>query len=163
MIGLIICVIIFKAINTNKKMKTEYDERQQKLRGWGYMLGFYTIVVYEAVMMIITMSGVSLPVHDYILHSAGIFIGCTVLCVYCIWNDVYWGLNNDPKKYMWVIVIALALNVFVAVNSIRSSGIYEDGKLGFPMVNIMVVIMMTVLIIELLIKHFAVKSDDGEE
>ncbi len=164
MVGLIICVIIFKAVNTNKKVWTEYDERQKNLRGKGYMISFYTIVAYEAVMMIITMSGVSLPIQDYMLHMAGIFLGCTVLCTYCIWNDVYWGLNNDPKKYMLVFAIALAINVAAAVGFGSSSGFMEDGKIGFPALNVMVIIMMVIILIELFIKQMIRKDEDsGEE
>jgi uncharacterized membrane-anchored protein YhcB (DUF1043 family) len=31
-VGLILCILIFKYVNTNHKVKTEYDERQQVIR-----------------------------------------------------------------------------------------------------------------------------------
>ena len=162
-LGLILCVCIFKAVNTNRKIKTEYDERQLLVRGKGYTIAFYTVIVYEALMMILTMSGIEFPVQDYILHVAGIFVGCTVLGAFCIWNDVYWGLNNDRKKYIWVIMGALALNLMLAAGAILNGGLMEDGKLGMPMLNIMVVIMLFIIMCEMLIKHVMDNNGKNEE
>ena len=46
-IGLIACVVLFKISNTNHKSKTEYDERQQVIRGKAYRYAFYVLAVYE--------------------------------------------------------------------------------------------------------------------
>ena len=79
-IGLIIAVIILKAANTNRKAKTEYDERQKEIRGRAYMYAFYTVIVLECVMMLIDIGGISFPFENYLLHFASIMIGCIVLC-----------------------------------------------------------------------------------
>ena len=163
LMGLVICVCVFKASNTNKKIKTEYDERQLLVRGKGYTAAFYTLVIYEALMMLLTLSGIELPVQDYILHVAGLFIGCTVLGVYCIWNDVYWGLNNDRRKYIWVIVAAFAINVAVAVGSILNGNVMEDGKLGMPTLNILVTIMLLIIMAEMLVKRAMEKNVKNED
>ena len=51
MVGVIIIVALFKFANTNRAVKTEYDERQLVLRYKGYRVGFYTMLVYEIVMI----------------------------------------------------------------------------------------------------------------
>ena len=86
-----------------------------------------------------------------------------MLGAFCIWNDVYWGLNNDRKRYIWVIVAALAINVMVAAGSILNGGLMEDGKLGMPMLNIMVVIMLFIIMCEMLIKHVMDNYGKSEE
>ena len=40
-VGLILAVILLKFGNTNRKFKTEYDERQKEIRGMAYTYGFY--------------------------------------------------------------------------------------------------------------------------
>ncbi len=162
-VGLILCVILFKVANTDNKTKTEYDERQKLIRGKAYMFGFYTLVAYEALMMCVSMSGVFIPIADYVLHLAGIMISIIVVCGYCIWNDVYWGLNNDPKKYAIIMVVAFLINVLAAVMGICNGDLMENGQVGFPMVNLLVAAMMVVVLIEILIKRLIDKGQSREE
>ena len=49
MVGLIICVILFKIANSDKKVMTQYDERQEAVRGKAYRYAFYTAMGLEAV------------------------------------------------------------------------------------------------------------------
>ncbi len=163
MVGLVLVVVLFKMANTNNRIKTEYDERQEKIRGKAYRYAFYTTVICQAIVMTLSVGQIDLPIQDYVLQFASVLAGCTVLGVYCIWNDVYWGLNNDPKKYLIIFVIALALNAFAAIGSIVGGGIMEDGKLGLPMLNIMVIIMMLIVCIELIIKRCIDRTSEAGE
>ena len=60
LIGLVIAVIVLRFVNKNKKMTAEYDEMQKLVRGRGYMYSFYTVLIYEALMCVLSM-GVELP------------------------------------------------------------------------------------------------------
>ncbi len=153
-IGLIIAFFFIRMNNTDHKLKTEYDERQQILRGRGYMYAFYGFLAYECVMLSISMAEISLPIPDYILHFGGILIGCTVLGVYCIWNDVYWGLNNNRKRYGFFFVVCAALNAIPVIGSIREGSLVTDGKWNTPVINVMVLLMMLVFGVMLLVKSF---------
>ncbi|MCR5099227.1 MAG: hypothetical protein K6B14_09795, partial [Lachnospiraceae bacterium] len=111
-VGLIICVFIFKAVNKDHRIKTEYDERQKAIKGRGYTYGFYTLLVYEAIMLIFSVGGYpELPITEYMWHAVGIYLGVTVVCVHAIWNRAYWGLNNDHKQYIIVVVVCFILNM----------------------------------------------------
>ena len=89
LLGLIICFIVFKFANNNHKAKTEYDERQKAVRGRGYMYGFYAMMIYEAIMICASMSGVTIPAAPIAIHFTGIVLGGLVLSSYCIWNDAF--------------------------------------------------------------------------
>lgn len=154
-VGLVIAVIIFKVLNTDHKSRTEYDERQKEVRGRGYMFGFYTIIVYECVMMLLEMSGIALHIENYVLHFAGIIIGGIVLCCYCIWNDGYWGLNNNPRKYCIVFIITAALNALPVIGAVKGGNFKEDGKLATPFLNIMVLIMLAIIGLVFLVKSIS--------
>ena len=43
-VGLVLVVIIFRIANTDKKIKSEYDERQLRIRGKAYKYAFYTML-----------------------------------------------------------------------------------------------------------------------
>ena len=161
-IGLVIAFVLIKVANTNHKMKTEYDERQQFVRGKGYMYGFYTFVFYEAIMLVFDMAEFEFPVEAYTLHFVGIILACLVLCIYCIWNDVYWGLNNNKKKYYVIFAVCIILNALPVAMQAKYGTLVQDGKIGLPVLNILVLIMMAVIGITCIIKKL-VKRDSSEE
>ena len=151
-LGVILVIVIFKLANTNKKVVTEYDERQKAIRGRAYMYAFYTTLIVQVVMMWLAMSGIEIPVVPYIREFISVFAGLLVLCCYCIWKDVYWGLNNNRIRYIFVFGLFTVFNIFYLVWLVRDGYLMEDGKIGLPMLNIMVLFMMLVLAVEMLIK-----------
>lgn len=164
-VGIILVVILFKYANTNNKIKTEYDERQEKVRGKGYMYAFYTALIVQAIMVLASICKIEIPVEDYILHFAGILFGCLTLGIYCTWNNVYWGLNNDHRRYGLVFAIAIIINIIAIVGPAISGMLFEEnGKIGLPALNIMVIFMLSVYgIVYLVRKAIDAKKDTEEE
>ena len=163
MVGLILCVIWFKFANNNKKVKTDYDERQEMIRNRGYKYAFYTVLFYEALLMILAIGRIELPMSSYAVHFLGIILGCIVLCEYCVWKDAYWGLNNNRKRYIIIFAFTAALNVIPIAGGIAGGTLIEDGKIGMPMLNIMVLVMLAVVCITMVIKQIRDKSAVSEE
>ena len=163
-VGLILVVILFKYANTDKKIKTEYDERQEKVRGKAYMYAFYTALIVEALLSAASLCGIEIPVKDYVLHFMGILAGCLTLGSYCVWHDVYWGMNNDRRRYGLIFVIAIFFNILAIVGPAMSGFLFEeDGKIGMPILNMAVIVMLSVFGIEYLIKNAIDKKTDKEE
>ncbi len=163
-VGLILVVILFKYANTDKKIMTEYDERQEKVRGKGYMYAFYTALIVQAIMVIASVCQIEIPVEEYILHFAGILFGCMTLDIYCTWNNVYWGLNNNHRRYGLVFAIAIIINILAIAGPVMSGMLFEEnGKIGLPALNIMVIFMMTVYGITYLVKKAVDAKKDTEE
>lgn len=162
-LGLVIAVILLRVANTNKKIKTDYDERQQMIRGKGYMYGFYTVLVYQALMVVFHTSGLELPIADFSLDFLGVMIGVTFVCSYCIWNHVYWGLNNDHKRYYIIFGACLVLNAIPIIGGGASGNLMEDGKIGLPALNISVIAMMVIILIVMGIREIADRNMKEEE
>ena len=163
-VGLILVVILFKFANTNHRMKTEYDERQKEVRGRAYMAAFYTMMVFEVIFMLLSIGDITLPIADYSLHFIGIAAACTVLGGYCIWHDVYWGLNNDHKRYYIVFAVCIVLNIIPIVGASKSNTWKNaDGRIGIPALNVMVITMMAILGIELIVKGLIDRNRNDEE
>ena len=104
-VGLILEVVIMRAVNFNHKMKTEYDEMQRSIRDRGYKYGFYTILIVEALFCVVS-SGMDIPAVPIVVHFIPIFLGIVVQASYCIWNNAYVGLNTNMKRYIIVAVAA---------------------------------------------------------
>ena len=158
MIGLIIAVALILVANNNKKVRTEYDERQLRVRGDAYRYAFYTIIVYEVIIFILEFGELSLPIADYVLHFAGLILSCLVLSGYCIWKDAYWGLNNNRRRYGIILIVAGLLNAFPV-----AAALANRSEEPFPYVNLLVCIMLIVVGAELLIKHLLDKRAEETE
>ena len=157
-IGLILAVALVLVANNNRKIRSEYDERQLRVRGDAYRYAFYSVVICEVILFILGYGEISLPVPEYVLHFAGILIGLLVLSGYCIWKDAYWGLNNNRRRYGIVLVAAGLLNAIPLFGVLSHS----EGS-DFPYVNLLVCIMLLVIGIELLLKHMLDKSRENPE
>ena len=113
-------------------------------------------------MMIIDIGGISFPFENYLLHFASILAGYIVLCCYSIWHDVYWGLNNDPRRYSLIFIFTGILNLIPIIGAVKSGTLMENGKFGLPFMNILVMIMLIAIGICFLVKHIADSSEEEE-
>ena len=163
LIGLVIAVLLVRFANKNKKYKTEYDERQIKVRGDAYRYAFYTVVVYEVILFILKLAEISLPVYDPVLHIAGVLLGCIVLCVYSIWKDAYWGINNNRKRYGIVMLLCGILNLIPVIGAFADGSMVQDGIVTGPVINLMICVMMLLIGAELLLKHLMEKRSEQPE
>ena len=156
--GLILAVALVLISNNNRKVKTEYDERQLKVRGDAYRYAFYTVLIWEVILFVLGVGEFRLPLPEYVLHFAGLMVAMIVLSGYCIWKDAYWGLNNNRKRYGIVFVAAGLLNLIPVLGGLR----HADG-FDFPYVNLIVCVMLLIVGLELLLKHMLDKRAGNEE
>lgn len=159
-LGLIICVILFKLANSDKKVVSSYDERQEAIRGKGYKYGFYTTMLLEVLAIALEAGNFEFPFGRHLVHFFMILAGMGVLCIYCIWRGAYWGLNNNRKAYAAIFVFMVALNVFPLVMALRHSGLSADGADSLPVFNLMVLVWLGIIGISALIRK---ALDAGKE
>ena len=151
-VGLIVAVLLCIYANRNHRARSDYDERQKEIRGRGYQYAFYTICVYEMIIMLLGIAEIEFPFEPYLFHFAGILIGGIVLSGYCIWHDAYWGLNNNRKRYALLFLVTGILNAIPVIGALT-----HDGLTTAPLLNLMVLLMLLILGSELLIKYFLEK------
>ena len=162
MFGLVIAVILLKVANKDHKLKTQYDERQEAIKGQGYKYSFYTMLFMEVVVMLLEMSGIELPIENYLVHTIAVLVGCLVLCIHSIWNGVYWGLNNDRKRYTVIIAFAVLLNLIPLIAAIANGTLSGHGVNSIPVLNIIVLVWMAIIGIAALVKK-CIDTKSGEE
>lgn len=157
-IGLVIALFVIRFVNRNKKITTEYDEMQKKIRGEGYMYAFYTVMILEAVLCVLTM-GMELPAEPYVVHFFAIFAGITAQASYCIWKGAYIGQNTNLRRYIILVAVVSVFNLYAAFMAWQTGELFADGKFQAPAVNLLCGLMFAVIGIVGLVK----KATDREE
>lgn len=163
LIGIVLVFIISKVSNTDKKVKNEYDERQKMVRGKGYKLSFFTVVIWSSLLAFLSISGVEIPADSGVLFFSVVFVGVLVECSYCIWNDGYWALNNDRasyKKFFWIVGL---FNAFVSFVNIKNGSMFEGGIMRFSALNLMAAFLFVVLGVVLWLKSLKDKHEEGDD
>ena len=159
LIGLIICFIAFKVMNKNGKIKTEYDERQNEIRGLAYKYGFWTTCGYLGILFILSTLEVDIPITTALLYFIGFVIGAMVVCVYSILKGAYFGLNNIQKRWYIFMAFFMVFNFVVSFVEFKSGDMIIDGKLDLPFVNFICGVMFLIIFVTTYIK----KSYDNKQ
>lgn len=157
----LVCYGIFKRANNDHKAKTQYDERQNAIRGKGYMLGFYTVLGFQTILYILETSGFTLPIAPFSLGFIGVILGATVMAVYNVWKGAYWGLNNNQKWYTIIFVFFLLFNLIPIIGTWKSEGFLSVIQ-GTSLVNVGVEVMLVALGAAFAARYFADKNEEAE-
>ena len=153
MCGIVLGILLMKVINKNRKIKTEYDERQEIVRGKGYMLGFYTLVAYVGIMSVLGFGGISMPMEGGIPEFTGIVAAIAVMSVYDIWKDAFWGLNNNRSRYMIIIGVLAVINFIPVIKACMDGYMLENGILQQPFVNLLAAVLLALIAITIGIRN----------
>ena len=151
-VGLIICIFFIKYMNRDNKLKTEYDERQEAVRGKGYTFGFWGCMAGAALVMILDCGGFEIA-NRFVMDFFIIFVGLIVQVTYCIWNDGYYGINTNRKRFYRISIIAALCNLLSVIGNIKGGSFIADGVLQDSGVNFLIVVLFIVIGVELIIKE----------
>ena len=163
MVGVILVVIFLRFINRDKKLKTEYDERQKSVRGRSYMYAFYGTVFANCIFLIIsTESTEFINLLGMNVFFIPILIGIIIQFSYSIFNDGYIGLNNNMVRFMVGMSLISAFNIVIGILEWTSNGFIRDGKIFPAFLNLEVGVMFIILCIDLAIKKCIDKKADTE-
>lgn len=163
-IGIVVCLVAFRLMNKDKKLRTNYDERQKAIRGEGYKVGFYTTGVSLLILMILESADIVLPIENMVVYFVCFAVGATALCSYSIWKGAYFGINNKRKQWMAFISIAAVINIVVSVNGVVDGDMIVDGKLSFLAINAISAVMFLTVLVSLGLRSLIdSKGDDADE
>ena len=152
-IGLLICIVLFKFFNKDGKMTTKYDEMQEIIRGKAYKYGFWTFCICEGICAVLSTSENPLPINGFSLHFLTIIIGVMVQVTYSIWNGAYIGLNTNTGRFAAVSIVISLVNFAAAFAAISRGEMYQNGQLQDSFMNLLCAVMFIIIGIELLIKR----------
>ena len=157
LIGVLFVVIFFKLSNKNHSTKTEYDERQNIERGKAYMVGYWVESGLLMALMLFALGDIELPLEPAVLYGTVLLVSITVLSVISIFKGAFWGLNNNKKSYMIMLLVVAAINIISPVIAISNGEMVENGKLQAPFINLMCGILFVAVMVALIVRNIADK------
>ena len=161
---LVIFMVMLKKANTDGAMRTKFDERQQMVRGQGYKYSFWTLVGLVTASILLRAFEVELPIKDEVYLFLLILFSVLVHTVYCIFNDGYFGINNEPKKYYISFVLIGIGNLVIGILNSIGGRLISDGKLDLPAMNLVCGMMFVIVGISVFIKNkMDPDSDDSDD
>lgn len=155
-----ILLAVFGAITRTKrrkdgKMRCEFDERQEIVRGRGFKYGFFALLLTNLV------SGFYFELSETVVTDAFTFcvftccVGICVYVVYCIWNDAYFALNEKRNRLLAVFIFTFALNLLCGIRNLLT----DEGDEVSGLTNLLISVMFCVIFLTLLLK----KKKDKKE
>ncbi len=162
----ILIIVVSKKLNNDNSSRTKYDERQQIVSGQGYKYRFWTVVGLIVAFIVLDVAEIDIPIKTSVMYFLAIVVGVLCHTTYCIFNDGYFGINNNPKQYYVMFVLIGLFNVLIGVMNCIRGNLISDGKLDVPAINLFCGLMFVVLGICIVIKSVMDKKknmDDDEE
>ena len=166
-VGIIAAIVLFVIIMkfTKMKMKGQFDERQELVKGRGYKYAFFTLLCLVTLDLLIESFDVYeiLPVTRELALFIMILVCVMVYALYCIKNDSYFGVGTDARTYravMWIVIVCNAVSAFFGFRE----GAIVDGKLDFgPFASLIFCIAFVIIMIALRVKSQNAAREDTEE
>ena len=162
-VGLVICIAFFAIGNTNGKLRTEYDERQQIIRGKSYTVGFYSMLIAAALMCVLSMGEIEVPIENAVLYFILLFVGIMSMVIHSVWNGVYWGLNNKKGSYLALFVICTVFNLGSGIMACVHGTMIREGKISTPFIYILCGLIFIIVGAVMVVRSIYDKKLEGED
>lgn len=149
------CVVLLLSLWLKKKKPEpcRYDERQQAARGKAFESGFFTMLIYNVICAVIAAGFGTLFMDTTTMMFVGVFLGLTVFCCKCIWEDAYMALNERPRSVYCVLGIIGAVNLVIGFMNLAHGDMIENGQLNIRSTNFLCGIMMLIVLVVFMIKQ----------
>ncbi len=162
-VGLLIVAIILKVTKKDGSMKSKFDERQSNVRGKGFKIGFFTLMIYDGIYGLLGLM-LDKPLTDPFAGMViGICLSAAVYVVYCIWNNAYFSLNENPKKLLFAFGIIAFINLVPGSINIMRGNVVTDGILNFRIVNFICGLLFIIIFLALSARKIKDRSEMEQE
>ena len=159
-LGIIIALVVLRLTKTNGRIKCEYDERQALIRGKGYKLSFFILLFYMVLYGLTTVMEIRIPADNFVVMMLGVCLAVVAQVVYCVWNEAYVSLNENPRKLIIAFVLIAVVNIAMGVSSVIEGTVVVDGVLTFHCINLVAGIMCLLVIIFIMLRrHYASEEE----
>lgn len=160
-VGIILIVVLLKTTKTDGKIKCEYDERQEAMRGRGFKYAFFTLMLCNMLYGLLLIGFGKLPIDAGTFMILAALIGIAVYATYGIWNDCYFSLNENRSKVMFVFAVIGMCNLLLGVMNLLNGKGIENGVLNYRCINLFCGLLFVEIFIAMLMRRF--KKEEIEE
>lgn len=159
--GLLLVVVLLKITKTNGKIKCEYDERQEALRGRGFKYGFFTMMFCNMIYSFLWIGFGQMLIDIGAFLILTVVLGAGVYANYCIWNDCYFSLNENRNRLMVVFGGIGGFNLSFGLANLFSGKAIENGMLNYRSINLFCGLLFVEIFFALWLRHL--KKEVGTE
>ena len=160
--GLVLGAVLLKITKTNGKMKCEYDERQEVLRGRGFKYGFFVMMFCNLIYALLWIGFGQLPIDTGTYMILTVVIGVAVYANYCIWNDCYFSLNENRSRLMIAFAVIGGSNLIIGLTNLFHGNAIESGKMNYHSINLFCGLLFMEIFFALCLRQFR-KGEEMEE
>lgn len=162
-VGVLIGLVVLILCNSNRKIKTDYDERQEAIRGKGFKYSAYTAWILLVIYMLAEINEINLHMNSDVVALTIFIISAMVQVSHSIWNDAYWGENNNIRTYAIVLTICLIINVSASIASITNHTLIVDGNVTWRAISVECSLVVIITGIQAIIRGITEKKKLGSE
>lgn len=144
-----------------------FDERQLQKRGDAFKIGFFTLLIENAVVLFLfaflyddPAQIRKLPITPSTLLALQIMIAVAVFAGSCIRNDCYFSLEDNRKRLMILFSATIILNLICAAGHIIHGDFLEDGVLGTAFLNLSCSLMLLFILVMILLQRRRNKEEE---
>lgn len=159
--GIILILVLLKVTKTDGKLRCEYDERQEVLRGRGFKYAFFTIMFCNMLYGFLEIGFEKMPVEAGTFMILSAFTGVAVYAAYGILNDCYFSLNENRRKVMIVFAVIGIGNLMLGIMNLLNGKGIENGVMNYRCINLFCGLLFVEIYIVLLIRYF--RREETEE
>ncbi len=160
-LGILLVVFILAASTKNGKIRRDYDERQQLVRGRGFKYGFFTMMICNGLFALLFIC-IEKPIIDAAFAmTISIMLASAVYVSYCIWNEGYFSLNENPKQLVAFFLFLEVFNVLAFIGNAVRGNVMKDGVVTYSALNLPCAVMIAVVLIVLLLKRISRNREDN--
>ncbi len=163
LVGIIVAIISIKASNSNGKLKSEFDERQNVILGKGYKYAAYTAWILMGIEIVLKIVEIDTHIDDAAMLFTIICISLMVSVSYAIFKDAYFAQNNKIKSYIVLFVVLTLVNGGAGIAYICSGAMVVNGVLTWKVINLECAMLFVIIGIEYLIKYIVDRNSGQEE
>lgn len=161
-VGIILVIIIMKTTTKDHSTKCKYDERQQLVRGKGFKYAFFTMMIYNFFFGLCFEFIFEKQIMDTGASMVlGATIGMMVYAIYCIWNEGYISMNENPKKVMAALAIVGAANLCIGIAELSGGQLIENGMLTIRSINLLIGMEVLIIVAVQLVKFALDKKEEA--
>lgn len=161
LIGVMLAILLIAVTQTGDDIKQHYDERQELLRSRGRKYALYTMLILDILLFLGDVVGIYLPMSVGFASFLCALVGIGVYAVYCIWNNVYFALNQKAGAVVAVLVLVGAVNLIGGISALVEGKLMQNNELTLRSLNLLCGIMIFVICGALILKK--VCKDREEE
>lgn len=86
-------------------------------------------------------------------ECVGIALAMGFFGTYCIWNDAYMNLNQNPKYVYLFLGAIMVLNLLIGIRSLQRGELLVDGRLDFHVINLVIGVLSLLFFVTFWLKN----------